>query len=579
MALQVWLPLNSGLNNQGLNNGVTITGTAVYSSTGSPIGGCYNFTTGQNITISGFDFSKLTNASISVWVKQTTLVNTVFFTGPSTSHYIIAANTNGTSNIYHSNNIGSNVKTMYVDGEVGTKLGAAGQWHHYTITGLNLSSWTGTALKFNSYSANYNFAGSVCDIRIYDHCLSAKEVKEISKALVLHYKLDETYGMTNILSHSINYVYNNYGALTATAYTGEYYNGVPIFRTTHTPSSATSSNFYAKSLGGRGKYTNQRITYSANTKYVYWTYYKVIQPQGIVVGGVASNIGGWTEIKPVYIGDGWYRVGQYRDGSVTTDKIDNIFTSYHCNDLVSEGDSVIIDWAGNFLLTGTTTIPENFVDGNSVVHDCSGYGNDGTIGGSPKPVSGSPRYENATSLEGSSFINAGRGSMVTDALTVSAWAWLSSWAGSNGRIASCTESGGWNFENGSGYLRFPVYAGGYALATDTLPLSSYSNGWHHIVGTFDGPSKKSCFYRDGQFIASATTTNSAMTYYSNNSVFIGAEAAASQTTPQGTYFNGAVSDFRIYGTALSPEDVAELYHTAASVDNKGNFYCYELKEM
>ena len=168
--------------------------------------------------------------------------------------------------------------------------------------------------------------------------------------------------------------------------------------------------------------------------------------------------------------------------------------------------------------------------------------------------------------------------MVTNALTVAVWAHSTAWA-SAGRIASCTEGGGWNFENGNGYLRFPVYAGGYAIATDTLPLSSYSSGWHHIVGTFDGQSKKNCFYRDGQFIASATTTNSAMTYYSNNSVFIGAEAAASQTTPSSPYFNGYVSDFRVYGTALSPEDVAELYHTAASVDNHGNFFCGELKEV
>jgi hypothetical protein len=39
-----------------------------------------------------------------------------------------------------------------------------------------------------------------------------------------------------------------------------------------------------------------------------------------------------------------------------------------------------------------------------------------------------------------------------------------------------------------------------------------------------------------------------------------------------------MSDFRIYATALSAEDVAELYHTAASIDKQGNLFCGEVVE-
>jgi hypothetical protein len=45
-----------------------------------------------------------------------------------------------------------------------------------------------------------------------------------------------------------------------------------------------------------------------------------------------------------------------------------------------------------------------------------------------------------------------------------------------------------------------------------------------------------------------------------------------------TNFNGSISDFRIYRTALTDEQVAELYKVGGSIDNHGNAHCYELME-
>jgi hypothetical protein len=40
------------------------------------------------------------------------------------------------------------------------------------------------------------------------------------------------------------------------------------------------------------------------------------------------------------------------------------------------------------------------------------------------------------------------------------------------------------------------------------------------------------------------------------------------------FFNGYLSDFRMYATTLSAEDVKELYEVSASVDRDNNFYTY-----
>jgi hypothetical protein len=40
----------------------------------------------------------------------------------------------------------------------------------------------------------------------------------------------------------------------------------------------------------------------------------------------------------------------------------------------------------------------------------------------------------------------------------------------------------------------------------------------------------------------------------------------------------SISDFRIYATALTPEQIKELYNTSMSIDNNGNIHVRELVE-
>lgn len=61
-----------------------------------------------------------------------------------------------------------------------------------TATAPYQSSDTGLCIGRETYASGYfSFNGDICDMRIYDHALSAAEVKDLSKALVVHYTFND----------------------------------------------------------------------------------------------------------------------------------------------------------------------------------------------------------------------------------------------------------------------------------------------------------------------------------------------------------------------------------------------------
>jgi hypothetical protein len=46
----------------------------------------------------------------------------------------------------------------------------------------------------------------------------------------------------------------------------------------------------------------------------------------------------------------------------------------------------------------------------------------------------------------------------------------------------------------------------------------------------------------------------------------------------GSQFNGSISDFRIYATVLSINDIKELYQTSGLIDNQHNAYAFAFVE-
>ena len=170
---------NSGYN----RHGSTTNSTCPYVTNGSSRNEtCYHFTAyTKNLHLNASCLSILTTCSVSWWAKIVTngTSGTLPFGGQD-SNYFIAASSNWTGAFYH-NKVGSGTIKCYIDGvEDNTPNGADSKWHHYTITGLNLSEWT--ALRINDYGNSNNVWNAAdiyySDVKFYNTVLSANDISK-----------------------------------------------------------------------------------------------------------------------------------------------------------------------------------------------------------------------------------------------------------------------------------------------------------------------------------------------------------------------------------------------------------------
>jgi hypothetical protein len=120
------------------------------------------------------NLSSITNGTICFWSKMDDISNWLFMVGQTTSYYVLA--TSGTGNFYHSN-IGSNTRLNYVDGLVNNTPSTDLDWHHITLTGINLSTWT--IFMIGIYSGTgFKYNGKMSNIMFYDRVLSQLEIQQ-----------------------------------------------------------------------------------------------------------------------------------------------------------------------------------------------------------------------------------------------------------------------------------------------------------------------------------------------------------------------------------------------------------------
>lgn len=598
MSLQVWLPLNGNLNNQGLGDITATSGSPVYKN-GKVTSNSLNlnqriyFTCPQLANLQTFSvcFWGMTEDSSTITTNWQDLIgfNDVSSSGTTgtfrwESYYSATNNLNGIH--WHDN--GTNA---LVSGSVHHNT-SRNEWCHccvvfdaenekiYSYSNGELIA-THTHLKghFNTSGQFYlgetnNIEGRIQDVRFYDHALSPKEVKEISKGLVLHYRLSGI-GNDNLLTNSATFSGYSIGG---TLDTTETYYGCNSVK--------TNKAWWGPYINLKDIITKNNLSVGDTVTYSIMAKTNFNGTCNFTLFRAASS--GICSFSKSFIANEWQKLSV--TFSITDYALTSMTARLECNTpntgspnyYLNTGENNYMWFAQPKLELSSTATPwcPNSSDilystlgyNDNIEYDCSGYSNNGTKSGTIICDSDSPRYTTSYKFGSTStkiklptmtYSNFG------NSYTFSWWQKNTSsgnmpWGFSDGNRLNLyhTTNLCWNTGNGSNN---PFKdSNGNALPQSKLCDST----WHHCAIVGNGSS--TLLYIDGINAGTATTYKS----LTGTQIYIsGWDSGTSYT------FNGSnLVDFRIYSTALSATDIKELYNTSFIVDNSGKAYAYEYIE-
>lgn len=576
MSLLVWLPLNGNLENQGLSN-VTVTNNGATVNNNGKIGKCYSFSGGANCLIVNYGKNiPANNLSISCWAyivanSNDKIIfgvangsNQRLYVGIKSDYYQLAygaQNWGSTPNTAKATigewhhiavSISNNVCSMYYDGKF---------IHSISQVAFNLAS----DIMIGGRTDGYTGSVKINDFRIYNHALSAKEVKELAKGLVLHYRLAGP-GQANLTKGNNTYERNSASTDGWFWFSGSNFNCKPS--TTYTLSidiDGTISDFH----GGNAS------TDPAKRWASMWFY--------LCKTGTSTNAAGGGYDSPINLNSTNYnfrKIGPTRYAWTYTTPADARSLSIRGNTYSNGKDAIKVKFWNPKIEEGSIATPwcpradESIYTtlgyNNNIEYDCSGYGNNGIKVGNIAWSGDSARYSGSYDFNGTGHIKTGFSATMNE-LSCSFWVKPNSQNGGYAIIAS-------NYNNPPGGFWIAVnceFSGlwFYSGATYVKGNSLLSNDiWHHGVFTYNRGICK--WYVNGKLVTTADISSRG-TYLSISNLSIGNSYTG---TSWNTKFYGNISDFRLYSKCLSADDVKSLYNVSASIDNTGVLSAYEFVE-
>lgn len=592
MALQVWLPLNGDIKNQGLGNIQTAVSGASISSSGK-IGQCYQFDGSDDyISLNGQDLNNIFKGgnykfSIAFWVLHADSTRAVIFgdydlSGSidfnielSTSHLIRFYWENNPSKTFSDSSVELNTWTHVCVTYNGSKVclykNGIKQSDEYSGTLPSKNKTSGSFyLGRDSRTGNTTLNGKLNDFRIYDHCLSEDEIHEISLGKVGHWCLDDyEISRSGLTSVTWNQLIQN----------GNFSNG-----STGWPTTSQFKNFVVSNNTLTGDITAQKgaiigllqtgLNVISGHKYiikfsVLWTTTysgtgKLQMTPYFLISSNSYSTSPQVQLSP----NKWKHNIQTYTASVTSSSAElrffiiNYSDGYHIanSDKLSYRNVQLFDLTQMFG-SGNEPTAEQFeemfplhyypYDTGTVknlklpIPDISGYHNDLTVNGNPTLSDDSVRYDKSTLFNGTNYLSCTSPS--SEVQTISLWAkWNSIPSGQSVVLVDNKSGIGFGLMS-TGILCSTSSAGNsYTFNKSNIVAST----WYHFVIVKTSTTGRD-LYING--IKQTATSNVSTWNYGIDQFQLGKRS----TTSDG--FSGKLSDVRLYATALSADDVQKLY--------------------
>lgn len=569
MALQVWLPLNGNLNNQGLTNITVVNNGATVDNNGK-IGKCYYFDGNAHYLQFSESVGDLYSGDFSyaVWLKPMDDTRSVICSEYASS---------GASNIAFELSASRQVR-LYWDGS--PDISSTGcilpksQWTHIAITrsgneakfymnGELKYTYTGTLSNRTSTAKirlgdNYrggtgvSYMGYMNDFRLYDHALSPKEVEILSRGLVCHYPLNNNGGgqpnLYDFESVASKWVVDG---LTLANTTDDVYGNVLEITS---PSSVSSQRIY-RSVSN---------VWKADTKFTVSFLAKASKTAVVKMSRSLANYA-----PDVTVGTTWKRYSTVITCSTTAEggtlsiQTSTASANIYITQIKLElGDKATVYCPG---VGDSHYIPLGY--DSTTEYDVSGYGYNGTKTGTFVYDIDTPRYSVCTKYSGSNYSYVTSPS--SEIRTIAFWAKWDTIPSGQSIL----------FVDGKSKTGFGLASNGIICSSNSVQTYTFNksnlvaNVWYHfvVVCPNGGSNTARKLYING--VEQTATSNQNYWSYSTEQLQIGKRSSSSDGLV------GKMSDFRAYATALSAEQVAELYNTAVSVANNGTLMGYELVEV